>query len=259
MSKYVWQHGLKGEVERLRLMSDLLDPSSISHLTRIGVTKGWRCLEIGAGNGSLSQWLAQRVGSAGHVIATDIRTDLMSGIAGGNLEVRKFDVVHDEPADAPYDLVAIRALLHHLPERRSVVSKMARWLKPGGQLFVQEPDFYPTWTVEPLSQKCFWEQFIQWAATHQIDYYVGRKIPAWLQKESLLNIKSEGHAILYNGGSQFAEWWDYGLREIADKLQSEGGVSQVTLDELFTLYRDPTYWTTTISFAATTAQRPIVS
>jgi ubiquinone/menaquinone biosynthesis C-methylase UbiE len=186
MSKYVWQHDLKGEADRLRLMSDLLDPSSEFHLLRTGITTGWRCLEIGAGNGSLSQWLGQRVGPAGHVIASDIRTDLMEGIAGGNLEVRKFDVVHDEPPDAPYDLVAIRALLHHLPERRTVVSKMARWLKPGGQLFVQEPDFYPTWTVEPPSQKHFWEQFIQWAATHQIDYYVGRKIPAWLQAESML-------------------------------------------------------------------------
>jgi len=73
----------------------------------------------------------------------------------------------------------------------------------------------------------------------------------------LLDIRSEGHAILYNGGSQFAEWWDCGIREIADKLQSEGGVSQEILDELFGYYRDPTYWTTTISFTATTAQRSI--
>ncbi|MGC1589429.1 MAG: hypothetical protein WA770_04860, partial [Pseudolabrys sp.] len=130
---------------------------------------------------------------------------------------------------------------------------------PGGQLFVQEPDFYPTWTVGPPSQNQFWKQFIQWAATHQIDYYVGRKIPAWLQTEGLLNITSEGHAILYNGGSGFARWWDYGIREIADKLQSEGGVSQLSLDELFAFYRDPTYWTTTIAFTATTAQRPILT
>ena len=39
-------------------MSDLLDPSSEFHLLRIGVAAGWRCLEIGAGNGSLSRWLA---------------------------------------------------------------------------------------------------------------------------------------------------------------------------------------------------------
>jgi SAM-dependent methyltransferase len=256
MAEYVWQHDLRGESDRLRLMSDLLDPSSEFHLQRLGVTAGWHCLEIGAGNGSLSQWLAQRVGATGHVVATDIRTDLLQGIAGGNLEVRKFDVVNDEPPAPPFDLVSIRAVLHHLPERRAVVGKVARWLKPGGWLFIQEPDFYPTWTVTPPSQKRFWEQFIHWADSHQIDYYVGRKIPAWAQAEGLLDIKSEGHAILYNGRSPFAQWWDYGILEIADKLQSEGGVSPATLDEFFTLYRDSSYWTTTIAFTATTAQRP---
>ena len=213
-------------------------------------------MEIGAGNGSLSQWLAQRVGATGQVIATDIRTDLMRGIAGGNLEVRKFDIVHDEPPGPPFDLVAIRAVLHHLPERRAIVGKVAGWLKPGGWLFIQEPNFYPTWTVAPSSQKRFWEQFIQWAASHRIDYYVGRKIAAWVQANGLLNVKSEGHAILYNGCSPFAEWWDYGILEGAEKLQSEGGVSRAALDEFFSLYRDPSYWTTTIAFTATTAQCP---
>jgi hypothetical protein len=72
----------------------------------------------------------------------------------------------------------------------------------------------------------------------------------------LLDISSEGHAILYNGGSGFAQWWDYGIREVADKLKSEGGVSQATLDEFFKLCADPSYWTTTIAFTATTARSP---
>ena len=61
MTGYVWQHDLTGEADRLRLMSDLLDPSSEFHLQRTGVAAGWHCLEIGAGNDSLSRWLAQRV------------------------------------------------------------------------------------------------------------------------------------------------------------------------------------------------------
>jgi len=256
MSEYVWQHGLSGEADRLRLMSDVLDPSSRFHLDRIGVAAGWRCLEIGAGNGSVSQWLAGRVGPHGHVLATDLRPDLMQHIAGGNIDVAAFDVVHDEPPGAPFDLVGIRALLHHLPERRAVVSRMVRWLKPGGWLFVQEPDFYPTWTVEPQSQKELWAAFIRWAESHRIDYYVGRKVPAWLQEEGLSDINSEGHAMLYNGGSDFARWWDYGLREVAERLKSEGGVADAALDEFFTLARDPDYWTTTIAFTATTGRKP---
>lgn len=256
MSGYVWQHDLKGEPDRLRLMSRLLDPSSRFHLARIGVAEGWRCLEIGAGNGSVSTWLSEKVGPTGHVLATDIHPDLMQSIAGDNIEVRAFDVVRDQPPGAPFDIVVIRALLHHLPARREVVARMARWLKPGGWLFVQEPDFYPTWTVEPPSQNELWKAFIRWAESHQIDYYVGRKIPAWLQEEGLSDISSEGHAILYNGGSEFAQWWDYGVREVAGRLKGEGGVSDAALDEFFTLARDPAYWTTTIAFTATTGRKP---
>lgn len=256
MSTYVWQHDLKGEPDRLRLMSRMLDPSSRYHLQRIGVAAGWRCLEIGAGNGSLSQWLAQQVGPTGHVLATDIHPDLMQGIAAANLEVRGFDVVRDAPPEAPYDLVAIRALLHHLPERRAVVSRMASWVKPGGWLFVQEPDFYPTWTVEPPTQNQLWQGFLRWAAAQQIDYFVGRRIPAWMQAEGLADIASEGHACLYNGGSDFAQWWDLGLGEVSDKLVGAGAVTRAALDEFHALARDPDYWTTTIAFTATTGRRP---
>jgi len=255
MVEYVWQHNLGGEADRLRLMSELLDPSSRFHLRRTGLTHGWRCLEIGAGNGSLSQWIARQVGPSGYVLATDIRPDLMRGIESDNLEVRAFDVVHDDAPGFDFDLVAIRAVLHHLPERREVVARMAKWIKPGGWLLVQEPDFYPTWTVEPQSQRKLWEEFVAWAASHQIDYYVGRKIPSWLQAEGLAAIESEGHAALYNGGSTFAQWWDYGLREIADRLKSEGGVSEEALSEFFRLASDPGYWTSTIAFTATIGQK----
>ncbi len=256
MANYVWQHNLQGEPQRLKLMSGILDASSRFHLERTGVTSGWRCLEIGAGDGSLSQWLASRVGPNGVAIATDINSDLLSGLSAPNLETRQFDVVTQEPPDVPYDLVLIRALLHHLPTRRQVVSKMIRWLKPGGWIFIQEPDFYPTWTVEPASQKKFWQDFITWADTHQIDYYVGRKIAPWLSDEKLLHIAAEGHTALYNGGSEYAQWWISGIAEVADALQKEGGITAETLDEFMQLYQDPTYWTMSISFTAVTAQKP---
>lgn len=255
MTEYVWQHDLKGEPERLQIMSDILDPASEYHLARTGVGPGWRCLEIGAGNGSLSRWLAGRVSPGGKAIATDIRTDLIAGNSTDNFEIRRFDVVADEPTDAPFDLISMRALLHHLPERREVVSKVVRWLKPGGWVFIEEPDFYPTWTVEPPAQQKFWADFVAWAATHKIDYYVGRKIAPWLQEEAMVNINSEGHATVYNGGSEFARWWIYSVAEVAEKLGEEAGVSKAVIEEFYALYQNPKYWTTSIAFTATTAMR----
>jgi SAM-dependent methyltransferase len=189
-------------------------------------------------------------------VATDIHPELMKNLTGANLEVRRFDVVNDEPQDAPFDLIVVRALLHHLPQRREVVTKMMHWLKPGGWLFIHEPDFYPAWTVEPDTQRKFWEQFIQWAATHDIDYYVGRKIAPWLQEEGLENINAEGHAIVYNGSSEFANWWIYSVAEVSEQLQMEGRVTRQVLEEFFLKYHDSSYWTTTIAFTAVTAQRP---
>ena len=48
---------------------------------------GWRCLEIGAGRGSMATWLAERVGPAGQVVATDIDTRYLERLDLPNLHV----------------------------------------------------------------------------------------------------------------------------------------------------------------------------
>jgi SAM-dependent methyltransferase len=253
---YVWQHALGGEPERLRLMSEILDASSQFHLRQIGVGPGWRCLEVGAGNGSLSEWIARQVGADGVAIATDVDPDLMKNASGSNLDVRALDVVAEEPHDGPFDLVVTRAMLHHLPQRREVVAKLTQWVRPGGWLFIQEPDFYPTSSVEPERQRRFWQDFLQWSEDHQIDYFVGRKVPSWLHDEGLVELTAEGHTTVYNGGSTFARWWQLGIAEISDRLQDEQGVEKAVLEQFFRLYEDPDYWTMTIAFTAATGRRP---
>jgi tRNA A58 N-methylase Trm61 len=89
MSQYILPHDLTGEKQRLRLMSELLDPLDRSCIERLGLQAGWRCLEVGCGNGSISEWLASRVGPSGHVVASDIDLRYIAGLAATNLEVRK--------------------------------------------------------------------------------------------------------------------------------------------------------------------------
>jgi hypothetical protein len=43
------------EFRRLRLQANIWDPATIRHLEAIGVSEGWRCLEVGAGTGSIAQ------------------------------------------------------------------------------------------------------------------------------------------------------------------------------------------------------------
>ena len=50
------------ELNRLRILERIFDPSTKRHLEMIGVSEGWKCLEVGAGTGSVAQWLSRRIG-----------------------------------------------------------------------------------------------------------------------------------------------------------------------------------------------------
>ena len=62
-------------------MSQILDPRTELALARIPIGAGWRCLELGAGNRSISRALSARVGDAGLVAAADIDTSLLPASA----------------------------------------------------------------------------------------------------------------------------------------------------------------------------------
>lgn len=121
MPDYILPHDLAGERQRLALMSQLLDPFERSHIERLGLREGWRCLEVGCGNGSIARWLAERVAPSGHVVASDLDISYIDSDQRPCLEVRKLDVLHDAIEEGEYDLVVARALLHHLPSARQAL------------------------------------------------------------------------------------------------------------------------------------------
>ena len=51
-------------------------------LDALGIAEGWRCLEVGAGGGSLVQWMADRGAT---VTAIDIDTRFLEQLAGDEL------------------------------------------------------------------------------------------------------------------------------------------------------------------------------
>jgi ubiquinone/menaquinone biosynthesis C-methylase UbiE len=69
------------------------DKATIRYIEEIGLSEGWRCLEVGAGIGTMAQWLGQRVGSAGQVVATDLDTKSLEAIDSPNIEVRCHNIV----------------------------------------------------------------------------------------------------------------------------------------------------------------------
>ena len=82
--------------ERLAGIEATWDPGTRALLDSLGIGRGWRCLEAGAGGGSIATWMAERVGPEGSVLAVDLDTTLVERLAGEVLEVRRHDLLRDE-------------------------------------------------------------------------------------------------------------------------------------------------------------------
>src|SRR5215470_5263790 len=137
---YVLDNAWEQAQRRLSLLHAVHDPATIARLERTGVGPGWRVFVPGAGAGSIARWLAARVQPGGRVLATDIDPRFLEADAADGLEVRRHDIVRDPPPDEAFDLVAVRLLLIHLPERERVLERLASLLAPGGHVLAEEYD-----------------------------------------------------------------------------------------------------------------------
>src|SRR4051812_29968382 len=146
MVAYVADQSWKHEQQRLGGLERSFDPASQAYIRRLGLARGWRCLEVGAGSGSMARWLADQVGHTGYVLAVDIETGLLDALASPHLEVRRLDVGREPLPEGEFDLVHARLVLGHLAERERelALTSMIKALKPGGVLLVEDADFL--WT-----------------------------------------------------------------------------------------------------------------
>jgi SAM-dependent methyltransferase len=253
---YILPHNLSGERQRLALMSDLLDPMHQALLEKIGIRPGWRCLEIGCGNGSISQWMATKVGPRGHVTATDLDLRYINNLHATNLEARQLDILKDQPERAKYDLVTARAILHHVKSPKKALQHMVQFLKPGGVLLSIEPDFLPATAAKPEPLRAFWQAWLEWSESAGVDYFIGRKMPALLSAEGLDRVGAEGTTALYRGKSPWAEYWIATLQELRPRLLESGCMTTPLLSHFNRLYSDPGIWTSAITFVASSGTKP---
>lgn len=136
---YALDNGRAGASSMLDCLSPILDPSTVELLAPL-VPFGGRCLELGAGNGSIAGWLAGTVGPNGRVVVTDLKPDHIRADvrARPQVEVLRHDLRHDPLPAQPFDLVHARLLLAHLADRDSLLPKLAGVLASGGALVVEE-------------------------------------------------------------------------------------------------------------------------
>lgn len=218
----------------LSLLQELFDPATMERLERVGVAAGWHVLEVGAGKGSIAAWLARRVGAAGRVVATDVDTGFLERLTEPNLEVRRHDVLSDDLPAERFDLVCCRALLVHLTEPERAIERMARWLKPGGVLFAEEP-----WTdAGHLSHDPTVARAGR-ALTKLMDGGLARRLPVILRRAGLERIEAEGRLDFFKGGTQRAFFELLVLEGAWKPRVAAGSVECEELERLRARFDDP--------------------
>ncbi|OQW33071.1 MAG: hypothetical protein A4E19_06925 [Nitrospira sp. SG-bin1] len=252
------------EDERLGLLENIFDP--ISRQRRACVQPGWRCLEVGAGRGSMAVWLAQQVGGNGRVVATDVDTTSLNRLDLPNLQVRRHDILNDSLDAlglASFDLVCARLVLFWLAGKQEIaIRRMVECLRPGGWLIDEDGDWGMVAPVDPahshyIPYQCAWKNG-EWWAERGYDPVFGRTLPVLFDRCGLVDIRHEVSASVVRGGSPWSRWWVQSLEGIRASEQAGGSLTEVRDQEYSALtapLTDPSFWFLTAPIHCCSGQR----
>ena len=232
------------ERRRLELLEQRYDPVTFERLRAVGVAPGWRCLEVGAGGGSVARWLAEAVGPDGLVVATDIDTRFL-GHLRTPVEVRHHDVLTDPIEPRAYDLVHCRSLLMHLPDPAAALARMAQALRPGGWLVAENSDYSSFTSVSPDHPRAAGWNRAAAEVMAVVEGHVlfapnlGRRLPQLVAQTGLRVLAQDGRTSVRRGGDPVARLLTKSFDHVAGPVAFAGAGAE--LEAVLAGLGDPTF------------------
>ncbi|MEU6129016.1 methyltransferase domain-containing protein [Saccharopolyspora sp. NPDC047091] len=241
---------------RHRHLSAAHDPLTRARLAETGVGDGWHCLDVGAGDGEIARWLADRVAPSGSVLATDVRPNPRS-----RPPVVEHDVVTDPLSEEAFDLVVARLVLRHLPEREAVLAKLVSALKPGGWLQIDEFDtsYEPLLLAGDAESALLYEKFLAAKATAMRAAGVGtdwgRQVPLAMHLAGLVEIDPHPQVQLRHPGSPDLLLLVQSTVDMHAELVS-AGMTAGELDQVREIVRHPDFRATSCLMYSVHGRKP---
>ncbi|GGV53001.1 class I SAM-dependent methyltransferase [Streptomyces griseoflavus] len=218
------------EAERVDAAALVYDPFTTHRLRALGAGRGGRCLEVGAGTGTVARWLLEEAG-AREVVALDRDTEALAARGGRGLRVLRADLTDERLRPGTFDLIHARFVLMHLPDRRRIVSRLAGWLNPGGVLVlgdaVELPDTRDTSSAYRRTMDAMWRAL---RTTIGTDISGVPAYPRFLREEGLREVAGEVWCPPLVAGGPLARFWSGTWSRMRPELTATGLVDAGVVD-----------------------------
>ncbi len=240
------------ELERLGFQHRLWSRAAHDLWHRADIAPGQSILDIGSGPGFASFDLAQLVGHTGRLVGID---ESAPYIAYANDQAKHRNLPHasflvadaaaldslDALKPGSFDIAYLRWLLCFVPDPEAVIASVARLLKPGGRLLVQDYFRYNSMCIAPRSD--LFESVIAAIDTswrdHGGDPDIMGKLPtialdAGLTIDHLARLETDTP----RPGTTMWNWPDSFWRVFLPRLEELGAITKAQHADFLTLWAD---------------------
>ena len=261
-SSYIFSETqFQSELERLQALEKVSDPASQRQILATGLTTGWKCLEVGAGAGSIMRWMSEKVGTSGKVTAIDLDTRFIENTSLSNVEVIKADINRVSLSD-PFDLIHARNILIHLKDYPDTLAKMLNMLKPGGWLILEEPDFSATRFISGTEREHQAVDKVDRAICQMFtnqgkDYALGIHLPELLQQLNIQQLRVNNDVPISRGGSDIATMMKLSALQLSEKYKATGIVTDEDIQTYCQFADKPNCWGIFVATVRVSGQKPL--
>lgn len=250
-----------------RLLAEMFDSISFERMASALPLVGSTVLCVGAGNANFARLLAKHVGRNGAVLATDISPIPAKDAAHPQLQIDTLDLNNPEDqrlaVGADWDVIHARLVLGHLPARLEIMQRLARALRPGGHLVIQEwdaRDFERTVVAAPSeADRALWITYQRSAGEvftdNGTDQSWHRKVNRAMRQYGLDKVQTWIDGQYWEGRSIGAQFITGVIQQLWHDLLAKG-LGEEDLIQLMDLLEDPGFVLTGYPLHTSIGQRP---
>jgi SAM-dependent methyltransferase len=245
MSRYIFdQNAEDRELGRLRMIEAAVDDASIALLEASGITSGWNCLELGAGAGSIAEWMGARVGAKGSVLAIDKKTAYLRRFSSPPYRVLEGDFLA-APVESPLDLLHARYVLIHNRQDEAMLKKIRGIVKPGGYVVLEEPDFTSARLLNRTDDEAHQrvnEAICRMFTNAGLDPGFGLALPRKVAEAGFDIVRAQATLHLCPGDAPIAQVMAESALVLRKEYADTGVATDRDIEHYVAHARDPQYW-----------------